>query len=120
MTLDEAFALCRAKPGASDDYPFDMDTRVYRVRGKIFVLGNEAQERERLTLKCEPVHALALRDQFVAVEPGYHMNKRHWNTVYLDGDCPAAEIEAMITHSYGRVVRTLTKAEREALSGSTG
>ena len=84
MILDEFLRLCRAQPGATEGYPFDMDTLVFRVMGKIFALTNEASLPERVTLKCEPDLALALRDQFAGVVPGYHTNKRHWNTVYLD------------------------------------
>ena len=116
MILDEFLRLCRAQPGATEGYPFDMDTLVFRVMGKIFALTNEASLPERVTLKCEPDLALALRDQFAGVVPGYHTNKRHWNTVYLDADIPTDEIESMIDHSYERVVQGLRRSEREALA----
>ena len=69
----------------------------------------------RMNLKCDPEEAMILRDLFGAVVPGYHMNKAHWNTVYLDGSIPRGEIERMIDRSYGLVVGKLTKAERQAL-----
>ncbi len=116
MNLDELLRLCRAQSGATEDYPFDMDTLVFRVVGKIFALTNEASLPERVTLKCEPELAQELRDQFRGVEPGYHTNKRHWNTVYLESDVPADEIESMIDHSYERVVQGLRKSDREALA----
>ena len=115
MHLDDVLSLCRAQPEATEDYPFDMDTLVFRVMGKIFALTNEASLPERVTLKCEPGLALELRDQFVGVEPGYHTNKRHWNTVYLEADVPAEEIESMIDHSYERVVQSLRKSDLQAL-----
>ena len=68
-----------------------------------------------MNLKCDPEQALALRDIFTAVVPGYHMNKAHWNTVILDGSIPRGEIERMIDHSYGLVVKGLPKAQRTAL-----
>ena len=116
MTLDEVLALCRAQPGATEGYPFDMDTLVFRVMGKIFVFTNEAALPERVTLKCEPDLALQLRDQFQGFEPGYHTNKRHWNIVYLEADVPADEIESMIDHSYERVVQSLKRSDRLALA----
>ena len=120
MTFDEVVQYCRAQPGASEDYPFDMDTLVFRVMGKIFAMANEAALPERVTLKCEPDLALQLRDQFRGVEPGYHTNKRHWNTVYLDSDVPPDEIESMIDHSYERVVQSLRKKDQAELAKLSG
>ena len=78
--------------------------------------GNQSSQKwPQMNLKCNPDHALELRDVFDAVIPGYHMNKRHWNTIILDGSLPASEIQRMIDHSYALVVKDLTKAQRTPL-----
>lgn len=113
----------RAKPEAREDYPFGPEVAVYKVKQKMFAtlsvskneLGPEREGVASMNLKCDPDEALALRDIFPAVIPGYHMNKRHWNTVILDGTIPAGEIERMIDRSYGLVVKGLKKSERTAL-----
>ena len=116
ITRADVDHYCLSKKGTSKDYPFDANTVVYRVMGKLFVLSNETAETLAFNLKCEPDWALALRDMYAAVQPGYHMNKRHWNTVTVDGSIPEDEFWAMIDHSYDRVVKTLKKAEREELT----
>ena len=86
-----------------------------KIHDKMFAtLGTERGEG-RMNLKCDPDEAVMLRDVFDAVLPGYHMNKRHWNTVVLDGSIPPGELERMIDRSYGLVVRSLRKPQREAL-----
>lgn len=120
MTEQAAVRYCRAQPAATEGSPFGPGTLVFKVRGKIFALINVDGERPRISLKCEPSLALALRDQFAAVVPGYHLNKKHWNTVALDGGVPRDEIEAMIDHSYAQVVARLPKAEREGLPVAGG
>ncbi|WP_027856319.1 MmcQ/YjbR family DNA-binding protein [Marinobacterium jannaschii] len=105
-----------AKPGAVMEYPFGPDVRVFKVRGKMFALYDPADDPVRVNLKCDPQEALMLRDLFEAVLPGYHMNKRHWNTVLIDGSLPDGEIERMIDNSYQLVVKGLKKAERDALA----
>ncbi len=85
----------------------------------MFALVSHSDERERVTLKCEPELALHLRSQFEGVIPGYHTNKRHWNTVYLDAGIPDDEIRDMIDHAYERVEAGLTKAQRATLAPSS-
>jgi len=79
-----------------------------------------SEDLGQMNLKCDPLHAQELRDLFASVKPGYHMNKRHWNTVLLDASIPQGEIERMIDHSYALVVKKLKKTEREQLELSFG
>ncbi len=119
--FDAARDCLLQRPEAIEDFPFGPDVYVYKVAGKMFAtLGSDAgMSREagigRMNLKCDPDEAEFLRTMFAAVLPGYHMNKRHWNTVALDGSIPRGEIERMIDRSYGLVVRSLPKAQRVAL-----
>ena len=106
---------CLALRGAAEDYPFGPETSVFRVEGKMFALSALAREPLSVNLKCEPGLAEALRDAYPAVRPGWHMNKRHWNTVTLDGSLPDDTILAMIEDSYDLVVAGLSRAKREAL-----
>jgi predicted DNA-binding protein (MmcQ/YjbR family) len=103
------------KPEAVEDYPFGPEVAVMKICGRMFATLTEGRHTARMNLKCEPREALMLRDIFPAVLPGYHMNKRHWNTVVLDGSIPRGEIERMIDSSYRLVVRGLRRAERQAL-----
>ena len=103
------------KQGASEDRPFGPEAMVFKVMGKMFALVGWKQDPLRVTLKCDPDDALALRDQYEAVQPGYYMNKRHWNTITLDGSIPHEEILRMIDSSYSLVVRGLKKSLRHEL-----
>jgi len=105
-----------SKPEAIEDYPFGPDVMVPKVIGKMFATLGSENGIARVNLKCDPDEALALRDIFTAVIPGYHMNKKHWNTVILDGSIPQGEIERMIDNSYLLVIRSLPKFQREALA----
>ncbi|MGO2514067.1 MmcQ/YjbR family DNA-binding protein [Marinomonas polaris] len=104
-----------SKPEAVEDYPFDDKTAVFKVQGKMFALLSKYQGRQLLNLKCNPDHAIELRDIFMEIIPAYHMNKRHWNSVILDGDLPMGEIERLVDHSYSLVVKGLKKSIREGL-----
>lgn len=116
MNHDELRAYCLAKPGTSADFPFDADTLVFRVSDKLFALTDIQSVPVSVNLKCDPDWAIVLRQHYDAVKPGYHMNKKHWNTVVLDGTIPNDEIQEMIDHSYRLVVKGLTKSDREKLS----
>ena len=105
-----------SRPGAVATYPFGPQPLVVKVGGKIFALLAEDAAPLELSLKCEPAHAQFLRDSFPAVQPGYHLNKQHWNTVALDGSIPAAGIESMIDESYRLVAGGLSKAARQRLA----
>ncbi len=119
MNLDEAEKYLTKKPESILSYPFDPDVSVFKVMNKMFGLispnGRKISEYPLLNLKCDPDQAQELRDVFEAVIPAYHMNKRHWNSVILDGSIPASEIERMIDHSYTLVVKGLRKAELKQL-----
>lgn len=115
MDVDTARQYLLGKPEAMEDYPFGPDVAVMKVRDKMFAtLGQEGGEG-RMNLKCDPNQALALRDIFTAVLPGYHMNKKHWNTIKLDGSIPEGEIQRMIDHSFALVVGGLSKKVREGM-----
>ena len=101
-----------SKPGAYEDFPFDNVTLVIKVGGKMFALTDITEDPLRVNLKCDPLKAEILREQHAAVIPGYHMNKRHWNTVILDDSLPDNVIFAMIDESYDLVVAGLPRAKR--------
>ncbi|NDJ62754.1 MAG: MmcQ/YjbR family DNA-binding protein [Chloroflexi bacterium] len=107
-------AYCNAKPGVEETYPFDADTMVFKVMGKMFAL-IPAADPVSISLKCDPQLAIVLRQTYPAVTPGYHLNKAHWNTVACDGSVPDDELYEWIDASYGLVVKGLTKKDREAL-----
>ena len=100
------------KKDVTEEFPFDYVTLVFKVKGKIFILLSLDDNPTELNLKCDPELALDLRERFESVRPGYHMNKKHWNTVVLDGSIPAKEILKMIDHSYDMVVKGLPKGKR--------
>lgn len=104
-----------AKPSAVEERPFGPDTMVFKVMGKMFALTTPGNDPLRVNLKCDPFLAQLLREKYEAVLPGYHMNKRHWNTIVLDGTIPQDEIQEMIDESYTLVVKGLKKKEKEKL-----
>jgi predicted DNA-binding protein (MmcQ/YjbR family) len=118
MTRDEVLEVCEGLPGAVEDYPFGDEVAVFKVGGKMFALVLLTGSPGIVNLKCDPDLALELRARFPAVRPGYHANKRHWNTVELDGSVEDDELRAMIGHSYELVLRKLPKRERTRITGS--
>ncbi|QRN83463.1 MmcQ/YjbR family DNA-binding protein [Chloroflexota bacterium] len=115
MNYDSLCKYLEAKPDSRRDMPFGADTLVFKVMGKIFALVAWQADPLTVNLKVDPVEALFLRKQYPAVMAGYHMNKKHWNTVTLDGSIPDAEIQRMIDDSYGLVVKGLSKAQQDRL-----
>ena len=109
--MDQWIDYCLSKKGAVKDYPFGPKPLVMKVAGKMFALLSDGD----ISLKCNPVIAENLREQHSSVKPGYHLNKKHWNTVHLDGSVPNEELESMIDHSYELVVASLTKSVRQSL-----
>jgi predicted DNA-binding protein (MmcQ/YjbR family) len=107
---------CTARPGVTEDFPFGETTLVFKVMGKIFALTDVEALPLRVNLKCDPDWAIQLRERFPEVQPGYHMNKNHWNTVDLEGDLSDEQVREMIDHSYERVVRGLPRRVQEELS----
>lgn len=113
------------KPEAEEDFPFGDDVMVFKVKGKMFALlshegGKNPNSRPQMNLKCDPLEATQLRDVFDDVIAGYHMNKKHWNTLYLIGedstsDIPDGEVERQIDSSYGLVLKGMAKALRRSL-----
>ncbi|WNQ12777.1 MmcQ/YjbR family DNA-binding protein [Paenibacillus aurantius] len=108
---------CLSKKGAVEDRPFGPEPLVVKVGGRMFALIAESAEACHFSLKCDPVIAENLREQHSAVRPGYHLNKKHWNTVVLDGSLPEEDVMAMIDHSYDLVVAKLPRSVREELAG---
>ncbi len=115
MDLGSFREYCLSKPGATEDTPFGEDVLVFKVGGKMFALAPLDEVPAAANLKCDPDLALELRDRYEQVRPGYHMNKKHWNTVEIDSGIPDAELRKMIDHSYELVLRTLPKVKREKL-----
>ena len=114
MNIEEIQVYCLSKSHTSEDMPFDDSTLVFRVCGKIFALLS-LEENLSINLKCDPIKAIDLREQFPSVTPGYHMNKTHWNTVMLDGSIERNIIFELIDHSYLQVVEKLTQKQRNEL-----
>ena len=122
MDLATLRSYLLAKPGAFEDYPFGPQPLVVKVVGKMFALVTAGDRPLQISLKCEPVQAQFLRNAFPAVQPGYHLNKEHWNTVTLEGSIPEERVRAMIDDSYRLVVQGLSRAARHQLvaGGETG
>ncbi|BCJ37950.1 DNA-binding protein [Actinocatenispora thailandica] len=112
---DRMCAACGALPGAAETYPFGDGVAVFKVGGKMFALVPLGEQAASISLKCDPDLALHLRDRYPAITAGYHLNKRHWNTVLLDGSVPDDEVLELIDHSYDLVLSGLPKAQRAKL-----
>lgn len=115
MNVEELRDYCLSKKGASESTPFDDVTLVFKVGGKMFALIPLDENELSINLKCEPEHAVALREKYAAVKPGYHMNKTHWNTVMVDGSIGKSELLQMVDQSYDLIVKSLTRKQQEAL-----
>ena len=115
MTPDALKAACLELNGAVETFPFNAETSVFKVGGKIFALSSLDAEPLSVSLKCEPELALRLRAAHPAITGGWHLNKRHWNTVLLDGSVPDRLVREMIEDSYDLVAARLPRAERLAL-----
>ncbi|KXK53035.1 MAG: MmcQ/YjbR family DNA-binding protein [Chlorobi bacterium] len=115
MTFDTFRSYCLAKPHTDESMPFDNQTLVFKVAGKMFALASTDSLPLSVNLKCKPELALDLRERYESVRPGYHMNKKHWNTVVMNGEIPTREIRQMIDHSYDLVVSGLPQKVRKEL-----
>ena len=115
MRFDIARDYLLSRPGAVEDFPFGPEVMVFKVGGKMFATLAYEESPARMNLKCDPERAIELRERHASVEPGYHMNKKHWNTVVLDGEIPRQEVFEMIDHSHALVVQSLPKAARERI-----
>lgn len=112
MDLASVCALCQELPGAVEDTPFGPDVLVFKVGGKLFALTDPQDHPPRVNLKCNPGRAEELREEYEGIVPGYHMNKKHWNTVILDGSLPPALVRDLVQHSYDLVLASLPAAKR--------
>ncbi|MEY9931110.1 putative DNA-binding protein (MmcQ/YjbR family) [Catenulispora sp. GP43] len=115
MTPNELKTACLALHEAVEDFPFGADVSVFKVAGKVFAISRLDGTPLSVSLKCDPELALSLRAAHPAIRPGYHLNKRHWNTVTIDGSLSDQMVLEMIEDSYDLVVKTLTRAQRAAL-----
>jgi predicted DNA-binding protein (MmcQ/YjbR family) len=116
MDYEQLHNYLISKPGALVDFPFDQVTLVFKVGGKMFALITLNEQPLRMNLKCDPGKAQALRDCFPSILPGYHMNKRHWNTLVLDGSLPKELILSLIDDSYALVLKGLPKRIRQTIN----
>ena len=114
MNIEELRDYCLSKKGVTESLPFDETTLVYKVMGKMFAL-TDTQGDFSMNLKCDPELSIELREKYPAVQPGYHMNKQHWNTIYIDGSISDKELKIWIDDSYRLVVCSLPKKERNVL-----
>ena len=112
MNLETFYEFCLSKKGVSEHFPFDQDTLVFKVGGKIFALSSLLQWEKNepaVNLKCDPERAQELRAEYDEIKPGFHMSKVHWNTISLNGNLSTAFIKELIDHSYELVFKSLTK-----------
>ena len=114
MFIDEYREYCLSKPETSEGFPFDEKVLVFKVAGKMFAL-TDVDEFESVNLKCEPDRAIELREQYSSIIPGYHMSKKHWNTIIMDGSLSDEFVKELIDHSYDLVVASLPAKTRKEL-----
>ncbi|MCZ6703392.1 MAG: MmcQ/YjbR family DNA-binding protein [Ignavibacteria bacterium] len=115
MNVEEITEYCLSKNRTSEDFPFDEETLVFKVMGKMFALIPLERIPLQINLKCDPELAVELRERYQAVQPGFHMNKNHWNTILIDGNLRMDLILDWIDLSYDLVVKGLKKSEKEKL-----
>jgi predicted DNA-binding protein (MmcQ/YjbR family) len=120
MNVEEFRNYCIHRPGVTEEFPFDEVTLVFKVMGKMFALISLDNVEATTNLKCDPDRAIELREEYGDITPGYHMNKKHWNTVYLERELNDTLIKEMVDHSYDLVVKGLTKKLKEELSALAG
>lgn len=118
MTRDDVLDLCTDLPDAVEDYPFGDSVAVFKVGDRMFALVRLDGNPGSVNLKCDPELARELRARYPSVRPGYHQNKRHWNTVELDGSVDDTELRSMIDHSYQLVMAGMPQAVRDRLRGA--
>jgi predicted DNA-binding protein (MmcQ/YjbR family) len=112
MDIEQLREYCLSKKGTKESLPFGPETLVYKVGGKVFLLTGLDSEEFRFNVKCDPDKAQELREQFSCVLPGYHMNKKHWNTIVVDGSVSSKQLKEWIDHSYELIVDSLPKKIR--------
>lgn len=115
MNIEFYRDYCMAKSGTTEGFPFDEETLVFKVMGKMYALMN-VEPFLSITMKCDPERAIALREEFAGVKPGYHASKKHWNTVMTDGSVSDEHLLEWTDHSYEMVIKGLTKALKQELA----
>lgn len=112
MNIQAYYDYCLAKKGVTEHFPFDEDTLVFKVGGKMFALSSLKEWENNtpsINLKCDPERGMELRAEYEGIQPGYHMSKVHWNTVTVNSDVPLSLLKELIDHSYDLVFKSLTK-----------
>ena len=120
MDLASVCEWCLSFPHVEETLPFGPETLVFKVAGKVFALTAPEEYPPRINLKCDPDRAVTLREDHEGITPGWHMNKRHWNTVLLNGTVPAALVKELVRHSYDLVVAGLPAARQRELGLGLG
>lgn len=114
MNIEELRDYCLSKPGSTEGLPFGEETLVFKVGEKIFLLVG-LSEGNRFNVKCDPERAILLREQYEEIIPGYHMNKKHWNTVYMNGRLTFKQLQEIIDHSYELIFNSLPKKMQDEI-----
>lgn len=115
MDIELLRDYCLKKKSVTEELPFGPDVIVYKVKGKVFMLLPLDTDLLQFNVKCDPDLAVELREEYDCVKPGYHMNKKHWNTIEVDGTLNSKQLKQMIDHSYELVVQSLSKKQQEDL-----
>jgi predicted DNA-binding protein (MmcQ/YjbR family) len=115
LNIEEIRNYCIKKNGTTESFPFDNTTLVFKVGGKIYAL-LDLEKRNGMNLKSEPEYSILLREKYEFIVPGYHMNKKHWNSVYIDGSIPSTTIKEWITNSYALIFNSLPKSMQVELT----
>jgi predicted DNA-binding protein (MmcQ/YjbR family) len=115
MDIEELRSYCLNRPGVSESFPFDEETLVFKVLSKMFCLTNLNQSLS-VNLKCEPEKAIELREEYEEIIPGFHMNKKHWNTINLEGSLSNKMLKELIDDSYLLVAKNLSSKEKRSLN----
>jgi predicted DNA-binding protein (MmcQ/YjbR family) len=113
INIEQIRKHCLKKKEVTEEFPFGEETLVFKVAGKIFLLASLETIPLQINLKCEPEEAIELRETYDSVQPGYHMNKKHWNTIIIDGTISSNKIFEWIDESYELVVAGLTKLQKK-------
>jgi len=116
MNIEELREYCMDKKHVTESFPFDNETLVFKVMNKMFALTGINNNPLSVNLKCDPEKAVALREEYSCVLPGYHMSKQHWNTVVIDGSVPDKLVKEWIDESYNLIVASLPKRVRDEMS----
>jgi predicted DNA-binding protein (MmcQ/YjbR family) len=115
MNIEQIREFCLKKKGVTEEFPFDEETLVFKVMGKIFLLASLPSFPLQINLKCDPEKAVELREEYEVVQPGYHMNKKHWNTIIVNGSISTKQIFEWIDNSYSLVLAGLSKSDLKKL-----